>query len=66
MSAKHRRSWRKRRERMVYIGLIAAAVLLSAGIKIASQFSVDVRFIFLSLIIVLLIGVVIFAAKKFN
>jgi|GEM_PF-1540213 len=66
MSAKHRSSWRKKRERMVYIGLIAAALLLSAVIRIANQFSVDVRFIFLSLVIILLIGVVILTAKKFN
>jgi len=51
---------------MVYIGLIAAALLLSAVIRIANQFSVDVRFIFLSLVIILLIGVVILTAKKFN
>jgi len=66
MSKRRRRSWKKRQERVVYLGLITAAVLLALGIRVASQFSVDVRFIFLALVIVLLIGIVIVVAKKFN
>jgi hypothetical protein len=64
MKRKHRRSYRNKRERTVYLWLILAAIVLAFGIRLAMKFSIDVNFIFLSLVVLLLIGAIILAAKR--
>jgi len=64
MSSRRKRSWKKKRERTVYIGLIAAAIIFAGGMRLSLQFAVEVRFMFWLIIIALLIGVIVVVVKK--
>lgn len=64
MSSRRKRSWKKKRERNVYLGLLAAAIIFAAGMRLSLQFAVEVRFMFWLIIIALLIGVIVVVVKK--
>jgi hypothetical protein len=63
-SGRRRSSWAKKRDTYVYLGLIAAAILLAGGIRLASEFTLDVNFMFLALVVLLLVAIIVVAARK--
>lgn len=67
MSSSHRRHSRsKRRDFYIYGGLIVISILLAFGIRLASEFTMEINFMFLALIILLLIGAIVVIARKSN
>ena len=64
MSKRRKRTWKKKRERTIYLGLFIAAMIFAVGMRLSLEFAVEVRFMFWLIIIALLIGVIVVVIKK--